>query len=141
MNDVVDDALVRERFMAQLGSAFSMFALLLACLGLYGVMSYAVARRTSEIGIRMALGARSIDVIRLVMREVLLLVVIGAAVGLAAAAGATRLFSGLLYGLTPTDPLTIALSTLLLAGVAAVAGYLPARRAARIEPMIALRQE
>lgn len=141
MTDVVNESLVQERFIAQTASAFSLCALLLACVGLYGVMSYAVARRTSEIGIRMALGAQVRDVTRLVMREVLLLVAVGAGIGLAAALATTHLVAALLFGLTPTDPLTIAVATLLLLAVAAIAGYLPARRAARVDPLVALRHE
>src|SRR5262245_8391267 len=141
MEDVVNDALVQERFTAQLGSAFSLFALLLACIGLYGLMSYAVARRTNEIGIRMALGAQARDVVLLVMRETMLMVMVGVALGLGAALAATRLVSNLLYGLTPGDPLTIALAASLMIAVAALAGYLPARRASRIDPMIALHYE
>jgi predicted permease len=141
MSDVVNESLVQERFLAQLGSAFSLFALLLACIGLYGVMSYAVTRRTNEIGIRMALGAQPLDVVRLVLREVLLLVVLGAGLGLTAALVATRYVSSLLFGLTPNDPLTITLATLLLIGVAVFAGYLPARKAAHIDPLVALRHE
>jgi len=141
MTDVVNQSLVQERFIAQTASAFSLFALLLACVGLYGVMSYAVTRRTHEIGVRMALGAEARDVIRLVMREVLLLVVPGAGIGLTAALATTRLVATLLYGLTPSDPLTMTLATLLMIGVAALAGYLPARRASRVDPLIALRHE
>src|SRR5262245_60277548 len=141
MDDAVNDDHVKERFTAQLAGDFSLFALLLACIGLYGVMSYAVARRTSEIGIRMALGAQARDVVVLVMRETMLLVVIGVAIGLAAALASTRLGSTLLYGLSPTDPLTIALATMLLIGVAALAAYLPARRASRVDPLVALRYE
>jgi predicted permease len=141
MEDVVNDALVQERFTAQLGSAFSLFALLLACVGLYGLMSYAVARRTNEIGIRMALGAQARDVVMLVMRETMLMVMAGVVIGLGAALAATRLVSNLLYGLTPGDPLTIALAASLMIAVAALAGYLPARRASRIDPMIALHYE
>jgi predicted permease len=141
MEDAVNDALVKERFTAQLAAGFSLLALLLACIGLYGVMSYAVARRTHEIGIRMALGAQARDVVALVMRETMLLVVIGVAIGLAAALATTRLVSTLLYELSPTDPLTIALATMLLIGVAALAGYLPAQRAARVDPLVALRYE
>src|SRR5262249_5221542 len=107
----------------------------------YGVMSNAVTRRTNEIGIRMALGARPANVIRLVMREVSLLVIAGAGLGLMAALATTRLVSTLLFGLTPTDPLTITLARLLLIGVAALAGYLPARRASRVDPLVALRYD
>jgi predicted permease len=141
MTEVLDETLVQERFIAQIASAFSIFALLLTCVGLYGVMSYAVTRRTSEIGIRMALGAQGADVVRLVMREALLLVALGAGIGLAAALAATRMVATLLFDLTPNDPVTIALATLLLIGVAALAGYLPARRATKIDPLDALRCE
>jgi predicted permease len=141
MNEVVDRSLMQERFVAQLGSFFSLFALLLASVGLYGVMSYATARRTREIGIRMALGARAVDVIRLVLRETMLLVGFGIVIGLGAAIAATRLVASLLFGLSPTDPLTIALAVLLMLMVAALAAYLPARRAARVDPMEALRYE
>src|SRR5262249_8142709 len=110
MSDVVNQSLVQERFIAQTASAFSLFALLLACVGLYGVLSYAVTRRTNEIGIRMALGAEGRDVVRLVMGEAMLLVAMGAGIGLAAALAATRLVSTLLFDLTPTDPLTITLA-------------------------------
>ena len=141
MNHVVDESLTQERFVAQLGGLFSLCALLLACIGLYGVMSYATARRTQEMGIRMALGARSADVARLIMKETMLLVVVGVAIGLSAALAATRLISSLLFGLTPNDPVTIATAVLLMIAVAAFAGYLPARRASRIDPMTALRYE
>ncbi|HEY9431621.1 MAG TPA: FtsX-like permease family protein, partial [Blastocatellia bacterium] len=141
MTDVVNESLTQERFIAQLGSAFSLFALLLTCVGLYGVMSYAVTRRTNEIGIRMALGARGADVVRMVMMETILLVAIGMAIGLGAALATTRLISSLLFGLEPNDPVTIAAAALLMTLVAAFAGYLPARRAARVDPMTALRCE
>src|SRR5262245_53815955 len=141
MSEAVNETLVQERFVAQLGGAFSLFALLLACVGLYGVMSYAAARRTSEIGVRMALGAQRSDVVWLMMREVSLLVALGVGVGLAAAMATTRLVSALLFDLTPNDPTTIALATLLMIGVAALAGYLPARRAAQVDPLVALRHE
>jgi predicted permease len=141
MTDVVNESLINERFVAQTAGAFSLFALLLACVGLYGVMSYAVSRRTNEIGIRMALGALPGNVVRIVMREALLLVVLGVGIGLAAAAATTRFVSTLLFGLEPTDPLTIALATLIMIVVAALAGYLPARRASRIDPIEALRYE
>ncbi len=141
MTEAVNETLAQERFIAQTAGAFSLLALLLACVGLYGVMSYAVARRTNEIGIRMALGALSANVIRMVMREALSLVVLGLGIGLAAAMATTRFVSTLLFGLSPTDPLTIAMATLLMIVVAALAGYLPARRASRIDPMVALRYE
>jgi ABC-type antimicrobial peptide transport system permease subunit len=115
--------------------------LLLTCVGLYGVMSYAVTRRTNEIGVRMALGARGADVVRMVMRETMLLVAIGMAIGLGAALATTRLIATLLFGLSPNDPVTIAAAALLMIIVAAFAGYLPARRAARVDPMTALRCE
>jgi predicted permease len=136
-----DQALVQERMLAKLSGFFSLLALLLASIGIYGLTSYDVVRRTSEIGIRMALGAQGRDVIALVMRGTLLLVGIGVILGLSVALGATHVISSLLYDLKPNDPLTIALAGLLLLTVAALAGYLPARRAARIDPMIALRHE
>jgi ABC-type antimicrobial peptide transport system permease subunit len=111
--------------------------------GLYGVMSYTVTQRTNEIGIRIALGAGRRHVVRLIMREVLLLMALGIGAGLAAALATTRfamLFT-LLFDLAPTDPATIALAALLLAGVAALAGYLPARRASMVDPLVALRYE
>jgi putative ABC transport system permease protein len=140
-NQRLDNDLFLERLLAKLSSFFALLALLLACVGLYGVMSYDVARRTHEIGIRMALGAQRREVVGLVLRETMLLVVIGVIIGLSASLGATRLIASLLYGLTPNDPLTIALASLLLLAVAALAGYLPARRAARVDPMVALRHE
>jgi predicted permease len=141
MKDVVDDSLAQERFIAQIAGAFSLLALLLACVGLYGVMSYAVTRRTNEIGVRMALGARGADVVRMVMKETMLLVTVGMAIGLGAALAAMRLISTLLFGLSPDDPVTIAAAALLMIVTAALAGYLPARRAARVDPMAALRCE
>jgi predicted permease len=141
MNEVVDESLTQERFVAQLGSFFSLCALLLAAIGLYGVMIYTTARRTREMGIRLALGARGRDVVGLVMRETMLLVAIGVIIGLGAALLSTHLLTSWLYGLTPNDPPTIALASLLLLTVAALAGYLPARRAARVDPMIALKHE
>lgn len=141
MKDVVDQSLVQERFIAQTATVFSLVALMLACVGLYGVMSNAVTQRTNEIGIRMALGAESRDVVKLVMKEVSWLVGVGAAIGLLAAFATMRLVSNLLFGIRPGDPSTIAFATLLLIAVAALAGYLPARRASRVDPLIALRAE
>jgi predicted permease len=137
----INESVSQERLVALLSSFFGLFALLLASLGLYGVMAYSVARRTNEIGVCMALGAERRDVIWLVMRESLLLVAVGVSIGLAIALAMARLVSTLLFGLTPTDPLTIALATMLMIGVAAIAGYLPARRASRVDPLVALRCE
>src|SRR5207248_6094331 len=116
-------------------------ALLLTAVGLYGVLSHYVTQRTREIGIRVALGATRRHVLALVVGEGMLLVGIGAAVGIAAAAAATRLMRTLLFGVTPTDPLTFTAAALFLILVALVAAYLPARRATRVDPVIALRYE
>ena len=137
----LEESLGRERLIASLSSFFSLVALLLASIGLYGVMAYAVARRTSEIGIRMALGAEHRSILRMVMRETLLLVIIGAAIGISAALASTRLVSSMLFGLEPTDPMTLATATGVMLAVAACAGYLPARRASRVDPTAALRYE
>jgi putative ABC transport system permease protein len=134
-------SLLIERLIASLATVFGLLATVLATIGLYGVMAYTVARRTREIGIRMALGAFQKDVIWLVMREVLLLVVTGVATGLAAAFGLTRFVQAQLYGITAHDPLTLGLAALGLAGVAAAAGYIPALRASRVDAMEALRYE
>ena len=141
LSDHIGRSLVQQKLVARLASFFGLLALLLACVGLYGVMSYGVARRTNEIGIRMALGARGRSVLWLVLREALVLVVIGLVVGLIVARMVTKTAETLLYELKPNDPLTIALATLLLATVALLAGYFPARRAARVDPMVALRDE
>lgn len=141
LSEQIGRSLVQQKLVARLATFFGLLALLLACVGLYGVMSYGVARRTNEIGIRMALGARAANVLWLVLHEALLLVLIGLVVGVLASLAVTKTAASSLYELKPNDPLTLALATLLLAGVAAVAGYLPARRAARVDPMVALRDE
>jgi len=141
LSDQIGRSLVQQKLVARLASFFGLLALLLACVGLYGVMSYGVARRTNEIGIRMALGAQGRSVLWLVLREALLLVVIGLAVGVLASLAVTKTAASLLYELKPNDPLTIVLATLILTAVALIAGYLPARRAARVDPMVALRDE
>jgi len=137
----VDQSLATERLVASLSGVFGFLATLLAVIGLYGVMAYMVARRAREIGIRMALGASQPTVLWLVMKEVCLLAGVGIAVGLPAAWGLTRLVRSQLYGLTPNDPLTIAAATATLAAIALLAGYLPARRAARTDPLRVLRYE
>jgi predicted permease len=141
LSEHIGRSLVQQKLVARLATFFGLLALLLASVGLYGVMSYGVARRTNEIGIRMALGARGRSVLWLVLREALVLVVIGLVVGLIAALAVTKTAESLLYELKPNDPLTIALATLFLAAVAVLAGYLPARRAARVDPIVALREE
>jgi len=139
VRQLMDDSLVAERMVAQLSTFFAGLAIVLAAVGLYGVMSYAVARKTNEIGIRMALGAGAGNVVGMVLREVLTLVAIGAAVGVAGAYVGARLISSLLFGLSAIDPLSFGGAVLLLLIVGVLAGYLPARRAARIDPLIALR--
>lgn len=138
---MIEATILRERLMATLSGFFGLLALLLACIGLYGILSYGVASRTSEIGIRMALGAKRRDVLWLVLREALLLVIAGMALGVPMIFAVTRLASTLLFGLTPTDPVSLLLAALLMLVVAMMASYLPARRAARVEPMLALRNE
>jgi ABC-type antimicrobial peptide transport system permease subunit len=137
----VDSSLRQERLMATLSTAFGLLAIGLAVVGLYGTLSYAVGRRTSEIGIRMALGARRSAVLWLVLRETLVLVCMGAAVGVLAAIEMGRWVETLLFGVKAADPLTLAAATMLLIGVAILAAYVPARRASRIDPLRALRYE
>jgi putative ABC transport system permease protein len=139
--EIRDQALVLELLMARLSSFFSIAALLLATVGLYGLMAYAVARRTKEIGICVALGAQRSRVVRQILSETLRLVGLGILFGTAAALATTRLFAGALFGVGPGDPMTLGLSMSLLTVVAALAGAVPARRAARVEPSVALRHE
>jgi putative ABC transport system permease protein len=141
LNDVVNTSLHQERVLAQLGGFLSIFALTLACLGLYGVLSFSVAQRTREIGVRMALGAQRKDVLSLVVGRGLKLALLGLALGLIAAFAVTRFVSGLLYGVTPTDPVTFGGVSLLLLLVAGLASWLPARRATKLDPMTVLRHE
>jgi len=137
----IEQATFQERLFARLLSFFGLLALVLACVGLYGVMAYGVARRTNEIGLRMALGAERQNVLWMLLRETLWLMAGGIGIGLPLALAACRLVSSMLFGLKPADPLTIATAILILVAVAALAGYLPARRASRVDPMVALRYE
>lgn len=141
MSDMVDADVANQRSTLALLGIFSGFALLLAAMGIYGVIAYSAARRTNEIGIRIALGAQRSDVLRLVLGESIRLGLIGLAIGLAAAFGLTRLMSALLFSVSSSDPLTYAGVAALLIGVALAASWLPARRAMRVDPMIALRYE
>jgi predicted permease len=141
LGELADESLVQDRAIAMLSSFFGLLALGLATIGLYGVMSYSVNRRTAEVGIRLALGARPGRVQWLIMRETLFLLIIGTAGGLVAALALTRLVSSLLFGLSAMDPASIILATVVLSGASALAGYLPARRASRVDPMSALRCE
>lgn len=141
LSDQMQERLQHERLIAQLVSFFGVLALLLACIGLYGVMAQGVARRTNEIGIRIALGARGKSILWLVLREVLLLVMIGLAIGIPVALLATRLISSQLFGLSGNDPLTLLGAAVVLTFVALIAGFLPARRASRVNPLVALRYE
>jgi predicted permease len=137
----IEASISQQRLFAALTAGFGVLALILACIGIYGIMAYNVARRTSEIGVRMALGARTRQVLWMVLRESSSLALFGIAAGLAAAFGLARFIRSMLYGLQPTDPATLIPAALLLLAIAIVAGYGPARRASRIDPMQALRHE
>ncbi len=137
----IDRTISREITFAKLCTGFAVLALLMACVGLYGTMSYNVARQTGEIGIRMALGAQRGSVVWMVLRRVLLLAGVGIAISVPAALVAFRLVRSLLFETQPNDPGTLALAAVVLTGAAILAGYVPARRASRIDPLAALRQE
>jgi ABC-type antimicrobial peptide transport system permease subunit len=126
---------------ANFAGAFGSTALFLVCVGLYGVVSYSVARRTHEIGIRMALGAQGSNVRMMVLRETLLLISAGVVLGVAAVVSLMPRIQSMLFGLPPNDPTTLAIAIGLMAGLAAFAGYVPARRASRVDPLTALRYE
>ena len=133
--------MTNQRLVAQLSAFFGLLAVFLSCIGIYGLMSYVVNRRTNEIGIRMALGAARSNVRWLVMREILLLVSIGIAIGIPMTLLGTHLIQNMLYGLHGTDPLSLIASVILLLAVAVLAGYFPAQRASKVDPMVALRYE
>lgn len=141
LTDQLSDRFKQDRLIAQLVSFFGLVALLLACIGLYGVMAHGVVRRTNEIGIRMALGADRVRILLLILRETSVVVVVGLVIGIPLAILSGRLISSQLFGLNPTDPLTLVVAALVLTVVALVAGYLPARRASKVDPLIALRYE
>ena len=141
MDAVVSTALSRPRFNLLMLSSFALVALALSAVGIYGVLAYLVTQRTREIGIRMALGARASDVARLVLREGMAPVALGGLAGLIAAALAARALRTMLFGVTPLDPVSFAAAPALLAAVALLACYLPARRATRVDPLVALRDE
>jgi hypothetical protein len=141
MEQIIEQSLAERRFTMLLLLVFAASALLLAAVGIYGVMSYAVTRRTHELGIRATLGATRAGIVLLVLRQGMKLAAIGLAVGLAAAAGLTRLMAGMLYGVRPADPATLAAVALLLGAIALLACYIPARRATNVDPVVALRCE
>jgi ABC-type antimicrobial peptide transport system permease subunit len=140
--DELIDSSLRERIsVSRLSGFFAILGVLLASIGLYGLLSYTVAARTRELGVRMALGAQRNHVVWLVLREALLLVCAGVLCGVPAALGGSRLIAGMLYGITPGDPISLAVVAVILTLVAALASYIPARRAANVDPIVALRYE
>jgi len=141
MDDVLSRLVAQRRFSMTLVAAFAFLAFVLAVIGAYGVTSYLVSQRTKEIGVRLALGAEPSRVARLVVLEGLRIAVLGIAIGIGAAMMTTRLAANLLFGVSPRDPVTTTAVAILLLVVAAIANYIPARRAARVDPLIALRQE
>jgi len=141
MEEVLSGTLAQPRLSLMLLSVFALIALIMAMIGVYGVMSFTVSQRTREIGIRMALGAQQRDVLKMVIEQGLWLVLLGIGIGVAGALGLTRVMKSLLFGVSATDPVTFAVIPLILAAVAILACYLPARRATKVDPMIALRIE
>jgi ABC-type antimicrobial peptide transport system permease subunit len=141
INEVIDRLLQPDRMFAVLASVFGLLALLLTSIGIYGVVAYQITRRTGEVGIRLALGAQRRDVLWMFMRETLLVLAVGAAIGLPAAVAASYALRSLLFGLQPSDPLTIIWAMMTLVGAGSLAGFLPAWRATKVDPMVALRYE
>jgi putative ABC transport system permease protein len=141
MEGRLSDSLARQRFSTFLLGVFAAVALVLAAIGIYGVLAYSVNQRTHEIGIRMALGAQPANILRIVIRQSFILVAVGTVIGLAGAFALTRVKSSLLYGVSATDATAFFIPPLVLGTIALLASYLPARRAAKVDPMIALRYE
>jgi putative ABC transport system permease protein len=141
MDQLLEASTTQQRFRAFLLGSFAIIALLLSGVGIFGVMAYAVSLRTREIGVRMALGARPVDMLALILAESMALASLGVLLGLAGAYGVTRALNSLLFEVSSTDPFTLAAVTVLLCSVAVLASYVPARRAMRVDPMVALRYE
>jgi putative ABC transport system permease protein len=141
MQEVIADSVSNREFQTVLLSLFAAVAMTLAAIGIYGLMSHAAAQRTREIGIRMALGAQKRDTLRLVVTQGMFLALLGVSIGVIGALALTRFMASLLYGVKPTDPMTFIGVSLVLAAVSLVASYVPARRATKVDPMVALRYE
>jgi len=141
MDDIVDSSVSQPRFSSSLLSLFAALALMLASVGLYGVMAYSVSQRTNEIGIRIALGAKQTDVLKMIVVQGMKLALMGVAIGLAGALAIGRFLATMLYQVKPTDPLTLVFMSIALIGVSLLANYIPARRAAKVDPIVALRYE
>jgi len=141
VQESVARSIATQRLAMMLLSVFSLLALVLSAIGIYGVISYLAGQRAKEIGVRMAMGATSADVLRLVLGEGMRLTLVGVGIGVVAALGLTRLITKMIYGVGATDPITFAVVAILLTGVALFACYIPARRAMRVDPIIALRYE
>jgi ABC-type antimicrobial peptide transport system permease subunit len=141
LDEQVAQSITNQRVIAQLSIFFGLLAVFLSCIGIYGLMSYIVSRRTNEIGIRMALGAAQSNVQWLVLREITVMVLVGIAIGIPATLAGGRLVANMLFGLRDNDPLSIAVAVSALLLVGLIAGYFPARRASRVDPMVALRCE
>ena len=141
LEEQVDRSIATQSLIARLSSFFGIVAVFLACIGIYGLLSYSVARRTSELGIRLALGAQSHSLLWLILRECLVLLILGLVVGLPVTLSSTRILKSLLYQLSPLDPTVIAIAVVAVASMTVAAAWLPARRATRINPTQALRAE